>query len=380
MTPCAARRVAIPGVIVAGVLAAAAGCGSGADGAAHGRPIPDVEVVTLAPRPLERATEYIGAVKSRRSITLQPEVEGLVTRIAVRSGERVRAGDLLVEIDAERQRALVASLESVHAARQADLDYARQQAARQRLLLDAGATSEQEQEQAETALRTAEAQLRVVEEQIREERVQLAYHRVTAPAGGVVGDVPVRVGDRVTTSTVLTTLDASGAFELYVHVPVGQAAGLEPGLAVKLLDATGSTIGSTTLDFVSPQVDERTQSVLTKAPLEDDLGLRTGQLVRARLVWTAEPGLAVPVTAVSRLNGRYFAFVTEQLDGRTVARQRPLRLGPIVGDDYLVLDGLAAGERLIVSGLQKIGDGEPVNARSRAEAPGAPAGPVGPRR
>jgi RND family efflux transporter MFP subunit len=351
-------------LFAAALLALAGGChGGGTAGPPGGRPAPDVEVVTLAARPIERATEYIGAVKSRRSITLQPQVEGFITAIAVRSGNRVGPGDLLVEIDAARQRALVASLESVRAARQADLVYARQQAERQRVLVEAGAASEQEREQAETALQTAEAQLRAVDEQIRLEQVELAYHRVSAPAAGVVGDVPVRVGDRVTTSTVLTTLDSNEAFELYIHVPVGQAAGLAVGQTVRLLDETGSTSGSTVLNFVSPQVDERTQSVLVKAPLAADLGLRSGQLVRSRLVWREEPGLAVPVTAVSRINGRHFAFVVEDTGGQSVARQRPLRVGSIVGDDYLVLDGLAAGERLIVSGVQKVGDGTPVNVR-----------------
>ena len=350
---------------IALVLACTARCsGDGASGAPVQRPATEVEVVTLAPKPVERGTEYVGAVRSRGSITVQPQVEGFVTGIAVRSGERVRAGELLVQIDDAWQRALVESLQSVRAAREADLDYARQQAERQRILVEAGAVSEQEHEQAETAMRTAEAQLRAIEEQIRQAEVQLAYHRVSAPAAGIVGDVPVRVGDRVTTSTVLTTLDSNEAFELYVQVPVGQAAGLATGLAVRLVDDAGSPLGNTALDFVSPQVDEGTQSVLAKGPLPADLGLRNGQLVRARIVWREEPVLTVPVTAVSRLNGRHFVFVVEPADGRDVARQRAVQLGPIVGDDYVLLDGLVAGERLIVSGVQKVGDGVPVTPRS----------------
>jgi RND family efflux transporter MFP subunit len=367
--------------VVTAMLALAAACGDERAGGAPGaRMAPDVEVVTLAPRPIERATEHVGAVKSRRSIHVQPQVEGLVTAIAVRSGQRVKAGELLVQIDDARQRALVDSLESVRAARAADLDYARQQAERQRILVEAGAVSEQEHEQAETSMRTAEAQLRAIEEQVRQERVQRAYHRVTATTAGVVGDVPVRVGDRVTSSTVLTTIDASEAFELYVYVPTSQAAGLRPGLSVRLLDERGGTLGTTAIDFVSPQVDARTQSVLAKAPLADDLGLRNGQLVRARIVWSEEPGLAVPVTAVTRINGRHFAFVAEEAAEGSVARQRPLRLGPIVGDDYLLLEGLAAGERLIVSGVQKIGDGAPIRARGHGEPAAAPAAGAAPQR
>lgn len=361
-------RFLVCGPLVAAALALAA-CGTDGgrpNAGPGGQPAPDVEILTLEPQPIERTTEYIGTVKSRSSTTIQPQVEGFITRIAVRSGDHVRRGDPLLEIDPGRQRALAASLESVRAAREADLDYARQQAERQRILLDAGAASAQEYEQAETALRTAEAQLRAAGQQVEEERVQLAYYSVTASLPGIVGDVPVRVGDRVTSDTVLTTLDSGSALELYLSVPVGQVAGLAPGLAVKLIDDAGSTLLATAIDFVSPQVDGRTQSVLAKAPLPDGAGLRSGQLVRAHIVWREENSLTVPVTAVSRINGRYFAFVAEEADGQWVARQRALRLGPIVGDDYLVTDGLRAGERLIVSGVQKISDGTPVRIPTAA--------------
>lgn len=361
--------------LVAVVLLAACGRGT-APGAPGGRPPPGVDVVALAPKPVERATEYLGTVKSRSSTLVRPQVEGFVTRIAVRSGDRVGQGRLLMEIDDARQRALVANLESVRTARDADLDYARQQAERQRILVEAGAVSEQEHEQAETAMRTAEAELVAAGERLRAERVQLAYYRVTAPVTGTVGDVPVRVGDRVTNETALTTLESNSALELYLRVPVGQAAALATGLAVRVIDDAGTVFGSTAIDFVSPQVDAATQSVLAKAPIAADVELRDGQIVRARVVWSEEPGLTVPVTAVSRINGRFFAFVAEEADGRTIARQRALRLGPIVGDDYVLLDGLEAGERLIVSGIQKIGDGAPIE--TRAPAPPPATGPPGP--
>jgi RND family efflux transporter MFP subunit len=325
-----------------------------------------VETVTLQPTPIERATEYIATLKSRRSMTLQPMVEGIITRIAVRSGDRVRAGAPVLEIDSSRQRASVASLESLRAARVADLDYARREAERQRALLKAGAASAQESEQAETALETAEAQLRAVEEQVQEQTVELAYYSVTAPTAGVIGDVPVRVGDRVTDSTVLTTIDTGGGLELYIYVPVRNAGELAPGLAVRVVDDAGEVQAETAIDFVSPQVDENTQTVLAKAPLPDAASFRNEQQVRARIVWSEEPGLRVPVVAVSRIGGQFFAFVAEDEEGGPVARQRGVRLGPIVGNDYILLDGLAPGERLIVSGIQKVRDGAAVDPKPQA--------------
>jgi RND family efflux transporter MFP subunit len=335
-------------------------CESGRASRAGGFPPVAVETTILAPAPIERTTEYIATLKSRRSTTLQPMVEGTVTRIAVRSGDRVSAGDPVLEIDSARQRPLVAGLESLRAAREADLGYARREAERQRSLFDAGASSAQESEQAQTALESATAQLRAVEEQIREQTVQLSYYQVTAPTAGVIGDVPVRVGDRVTEATVLTTIDSGRGLELYIHVPVRRAAALARGLPVRIVDDDGAVRAETAIDFVSPQVDQSTQTVLAKAPLADAAGFRPEQQVRARIAWSAEPGLRIPVVAVSRIGGQFFAFVAEDGEGGTIARQKGVRLGPIVGNDYILLDGLAPGDRLIVSGIQKVRDGAPV--------------------
>jgi len=321
-----------------------------------------VEAVPLALKPIERSTEYVATVKSRRSTTIQPQVEGFITGISARPGQRVGRGTALMTIDAGRQEAMVASLESVRAAREADVQYARQQAERMKKLYEAGAVSQQEYEQAATAVQTTQAQMRAMDAQIREQRVELGYHRVTAPTAGVVGDIPVRVGDRVTRSTMLTTIDENAGLELYINVPVAQATGLKPGLTVRIIDDAGQTITTSTVNFVSPSVETGTQSVLVKSPLPPTAPFRTDQFVRTSLVWDNQPGLTVPLVAVLRINGQYFVYVVEKGDGgATIARQRAVRLGPMVGNDYTVVSGLAEGETLIVSGIQKIGDGMPVS-------------------
>jgi len=337
-----------------------------------------VEAVTLQPHPVEQASEFVGIVKSRRSTTVQPQVEGFVTKIMVRSGERLQPGAPLMQIDPSLQRAAVASLESERVSREAALRYAEQEAARTKTLFDAGASSQAELEQAQTALSTARAQLEAAQAQVRQQRVALDYHLVTSPTAGVVGDVPVRVGDSVTRSTVLTTIDQNAGLEVYVNVPVQEAERLRTGLLVRLLDDAGRLITSTHLSFVSPSVDAHSQSVLAKATLEQPLGLRTEQFVRARIVWTEIPALTVPVIAVNRVNGQYFAYVAESGEGgSTLARQRVVELGTVVGNDYVLKSGLKAGERLIVSGLQKITDGVPVTiALPTPASPGAKAAPA----
>ena len=335
-----------------------------------------VEVVTLVERPVEQTTEFVGTIKSRRSTTVQPQVEGFVTRILVRSGDRVRPGTALMLIDAGMQQAAVANLESQRAARQADLQYAQQQATRMKTLLEAGAASQSELEQAQTGLSTSEAQLQAADAQVREQRVALAYHRVTAPTAGVVGDVPVRVGDRVTKSSVLTTIDENAGLEVYINVPVQEAPNLKVGLRVHLVDDRGDLLSTEALSFVSSSVDAATQSVLAKAVLKDPGHFRTEQFVRSRIVWTEAPALTAPVVALNRINGQFFAYVAEPGDGgTTVAHQRAVEPGPLVGNDYVVKSGLKPGDKLIVSGVQKIRDGSPV----AITAPAAPASPAAPQ-
>jgi RND family efflux transporter MFP subunit len=329
-----------------------------------------VEVVTLAERPVEQSTEFVGTVKSRRSTTVQPQVEGFVTRILVKSGARVAPGTALLEIDPRMQEAAVATLESMLAVRKADLQQARQQATRMKTLLEAGASSQAEMEEAETALATAEAQAKATEAQLREQRVALGYHLVSAPTAGTVGDIPVRVGDRVTKTTLLTTIDESAGLELYISVPVQEAAKLRVGLPVRLVDDQGSVLATEQLSYVSASVEGATQSVLAKATLEKAGGLRTEQIVRARIVWSEAPSLTIPIVALNRVGGQFFAYVAESGEGgATVARQRAVEPGPVVGNDYVVKSGLKPGDRLIVSGVQKIGDGAPVSILAAGATP-----------
>ena len=130
---------------------------------------------------------------------------------------------------------------------------------------------------------------------------------------------------------------------------------------MQLLDAEGKPIATNPITFVAPRVDDATQTVLVKSALRNvPPALRVQQFVRARIVWQSTPGLTVPVTAVSRISGQYFCFVAEQGPGGLVARQRPVQVGELVGNDYIVTGGLKAGDKVVVSGIQKIGDGAPV--------------------
>jgi RND family efflux transporter MFP subunit len=358
-------------LLAAGVIAS--GCQSAPAGPAPGQGMPPTSVALAPARavPIEETTEYVATLKSLRSTTIQPQVDGQITRIHVKSGDRVRLGAPLMEIDPRRQQAAVSSQQAELAAAEAAVSFAKQQQQRSAELLRAGAISKQEAEKAETDLRTADANLKALQAQVTQQEVQLRYFTVASPTSGIVGDVPVRVGHQVTTQTVLTTVDQNDTLEIYVSVPIERAPGLKLGLPIQVWNSGGSErIATSAVNFISPHADEQTQSLLVKGAVRNPDGtLRASQYVRARIIWNTAAGLVVPVTAVLRVNGQFFAFVAEEAGGKLTAKQRPIKVGPIVGDNYPVLEGLKAGDRVVVSGAQKLADGAPIAPQGATPAP-----------
>lgn len=334
-------------------------------GGRGGFPPIEARTVTIAEKPIPQVSEFVATIRSLRSTSIQPQVEGFVRRIFVRAGDRVTAGQPLVQIDPEKQQATVSVAESQRLSREADLAFATQQLTRMRKLFEAGAVSKAELEQAENAHKTAEAQLESVRSQIRENQVELQYYRVTAPAAGIVGDIQIREGDRVTPSTLITTVDQNAALEAYLNVPLERVSELRPGLTVELIDSEGAVIASNPITFIAPRADDATQSVLVKATLrQTPPSIRVMQYVRARIIWSTAPVITVPVVAVNRLGGQYFVFVAEQGGQGLVARQKPVTVSEVVGEDYVVRSGLKTGERVVVSNIQKLSDGAPLKPTS----------------
>ena len=350
------------------VCATITGCSRGggqaaAGGGGRGGPAGPtaVSLLTLQEKPIEQASEFIATIRSLRSTTIQPEVEGIVTRIFVKAGDRVSHGSPLLQINADKQQATVRSTEANRAGVEADVTYWREHVKRLESLVKAGAISTQEFQQAQNSLRTAEARLAALDAQVREGRVELQYYRVEAPQPGVVGDVTIREGDRVTQSTVITTIDDISALEADIQVPLDRSTDLRVGLPVQLIDNEGVPVATNPVSFVAPRVDDRTQTVLVKTRLRDaPPAVRVQQFARARIIWRSAPGLLVPLTAVMRISGKHFCYVADQKDGGLVARQQPIEVGEVIGNEYVVKSGLKPGERVVISGIQKIGNGAPI--------------------
>jgi len=348
------------------IAAFANGCGRKEVSGNQGAPAVPVKTVLIQPVPIADASEYLATLKSRHSTALNPQVEGQVTQILVKSGNRVTAGTPLMQIDPLKQQATVGSQEAARAAQLANVQFAQTQWERVKKLYDAGVVSKQDFDQAQTNLDMAKQQLKSLDAQVRQQQVELHYYRVVAPTDGIVGDIPVRVGERVTTSTLLTTVDEPGSLELYVSVPVERSKDLRLGQTVQLLDNAGNLAGESRIDFISAEVDNNTQSILVKARVKNSSGaLRTSQFARARIIWGVHQGLVIPMLAVSRINGQFFIFVVEGSGKSLVAHQKMLRLGEMTGNQYVVLDGIKAGDRVVVQGAQNLIDGVPVTETSQ---------------
>lgn len=369
-----------------------------------------MKIATADPSPVDEYSDYIATIRSRRSVEIRPQVEGYVARILVKPGEAVAEGAQLVQIDPKRQQATTnsavaasgiaaaevdrgkATLEQLEAARRgkaAALKLAEDEYKRTTELRKSGVVSQQAEDQSLAALEGARADAASIDRQIvaqkagvssaerslqqtqataQAQTVELQYYRVGAPFAGTVGDVPVKVGDLVTPSTLITTVDdPNTALEAWVSVPVEDSRRLRPDLEAKVLDSTGAVVDKGKVTFVSPRIDPATQSILVKVELDskEKNVLRAQQFLRARIVWASEPGVRVPVTSLTRLNGQTFLYVakdpSKQGEPQTAA-QVPVKLGDILGNDIVVKEGLKAGDRYVAAGIQKLRNGAAIVA------------------
>jgi RND family efflux transporter MFP subunit len=354
-----------------------AGCKQkGSPAAAAGMQALPVQTVAVSLSPVPDGSDYTATIKSRRSATLQPQVNGRLTGIRVRSGELVKAGQVLMEIDPQYQLAAVRSATATERQKKALYDYNTIQIERQRKLFEAGVVSRDAYDQAQQSYGNTRADYEAAVESRKTQEEQLAYFTIRAPFDGVLGDIPVHVGDYVAPNTVLTTVDERKDLEAYIYIPTERSDQVKMGLPVNLTDNAGNLLEKTKINFVSPEVDSGLQGILAKAPVLDPEDLRHAQIVRARVIWNTKPRAVVPVLAVTRLGGQTFVYVAQDQGGKYFAKQRPITVGDTVGNDYAVQSGLKEGDKVIVSGTQFLMDGAPVMPLPPGPPPAGQGGPA----
>jgi multidrug efflux pump subunit AcrA (membrane-fusion protein) len=233
----------------------------------------------------------------------------------------------------------------------------------------------------------ARSQVTQAAAQVQAAQVQLQYTKVLAPFTGIVGDIPARVGDYVEKADQLTTLTRNDSLELNISVPLEEAKKLRLGLPVQMLNVQGKTTARGKVSFISPDASSDSQTVLVKANFGNSRSqLVNRQTVQTRVIWNERPGILIPVTAISRLGGETFVFVaqapTEKSQSeapveksqpeapaekskagapKLVAQQKPVKLGVIEGNNYQVIEGLKAGDKIVVSGILNLTNGAPIN-------------------
>jgi len=344
-------------------LASVAGCSKSAAPAAPAMSAFPVQTVTVNASPVPKSDEYTATIKSRRSATLNPQVDGNLTAILVKSGERVKAGQAIMEIDPAKQKATLDSQIATENQKLAVYHYNEVEVERQRKLFAAGIISRDALDQAEQAYANSKADYQSAVSLRQTQERQLGYYHIRAPFDGVVGDIPVHLGDYVSPTTLLTTVDENKDFEAYIYIPTERAAEIHQGLGVDIYGngADAPLIEHTTIDFISPQVDNGLQGVLAKAKIHSSPDrVRNEQLVKAKVIWSVAPMPVIPVLSVVRIGGQTFVYVAEQQKGGYAAKQRAVTLGDTVNNNFSVSNGLKDGDKVIVSGIQFLVDGAPV--------------------
>ncbi len=384
-----------------------------------------VKLETVGVSTVEDSTEFIGSLESQQSVTVRPEVTGRVSQIFVAAGDRVTAGTPLIQLKPDQQEANVASvlasvnsarairanaasqidvLEAERIAQQAEVALQEENYRRIAALVEEGALPQQQLDGVVRDRRTAQANLNASERRIQAARsslqeadaglqqaqananranVQLQETTIVAPFDGVVGDIPVRLGEVVSSDDVLTTITQNDSLDLRLSIPLERGPELRIGQRVELTDAEGKVMSVGQISFINSSVDSVAQSILAKATFSNATAqLRAGQFVRLRVVWQEQPGILIPTVAITRLAGEPFVFVAEEPESTPdsepapnsaspsaqgappppalIARQRAVTLGNLQGNRYQVLSGIEPGEQVVVSGILNLADGVPI--------------------
>lgn len=348
-------------------------------GAPWGAP-PQVEVVTVAPRAVTLTTELAGRTEPFRFAEVRPQVGGIIQARAFREGALIEAGQLLYRIDPALHRANVNSAEAALAKARANLTTARLKAERYRDLLGRSAISEQDSDDADALYQQARAAVAVERARLRTAQINLDYTEITSPISGRIGRSSVTQGALVTAGQPTALAIVRQLDPIYVDLTqAGIASERLRGLlardegaevAVTLLLADGAAYEHRgRLAFSESTVDRRTGSVTLRALFPNpERRLLPGMFVRARVESErVEGGLLVPVPALSRdPKGRPTVMVVgegERVEPRVLGGAR------LVGDEWLIEEGLAEGERVIVAGLQHIRPGVEVTVVDQGRAP-----------
>jgi membrane fusion protein (multidrug efflux system) len=328
-----------------------------------------VAAVEVAPREVPVTLEAVGRAEGSREVQVRARVSGIIERQLYTEGAAVKAGAPLfrierapIEIELQQARGVLAQEQSRHA-------LAEQEFGRLKGLSDRRAISQREADQAAAAVTQSAALVQIAQARVRQAELNLSYTAVDAPIDGITGRAMQSVGSLVSPSNesaVLTTL--TRADPLWVRFALSEAefARLRSGavkineVRLELADGTPFQLAGK-INFSGSTVDAATGTVQMRAEVPNPkLQLLPGQYVKVRVVSGTQQAIVVPQTAVSQNQAGRFVWV---VSGEGTAVQRQIRAGAWLGADWVVLDGLKAGDSVILDNLPRLRPGAPVQVK-----------------
>ncbi|MEO1429709.1 MAG: efflux RND transporter periplasmic adaptor subunit [Cyanobacteria bacterium J06633_8] len=367
---------------------------------------------------ITESSEFIASLQSLNSQTLQANVQGQVSQIFVKKGNQVTAQAPLLQIRSSNQpaainnnsssnsaaaptiqpklqnaRAQLQELQAQQLSKSQNLQLIQQRYEKYSNLASQGAVSKQTKDESAKRLEAAKIDLNNLNAKIAAQKAAISkleqtlqqaqikntanslavpktpqQHRISAPFKSTVANILVKVGDSVKPSTRIVTVTQNQPLEVDIPVSLEKQSQLRKGMLVEIIDSKGKNIGTAKVFFIAPEVNSNTRTILVKALFDNtQRKMRSGQFAKARINWNQDTGLLIPTTAVFRIAGEAFVYVAQRLNStapnsQLVARQKQVKLGKTVGNQYQVIEGLQPGEKVIVSSLLNINNGDILTA------------------
>ena len=333
-----------------------------------------VSAIEVAPRPVPVDFAAVGRTEGSREVQVRARVAGVLEAQLFTEGDTVKAGAPLFRIERAPFEIELAQARAALAQETARRELADQELARLKGLVERRAISQKEADQAASAARQGAAGVQMAQARVRQAELNLSYTSIEAPIGGITGRAQQSVGSLVqpaNESAILTTLTRGDPvwvrFALseaeYVRLRGNETKKADVKVEVQMAD--GSTYGEAgRLNFSGSSVDAATGTVQMRAEFPNPkLQLLPGQYVRVRVIAGTREAIVVPQSAVLQNETGRFVWVAGA-DGKAVPRN--IRAGGWVGQDWVVLEGLKAGETVITDNLVRLRPGTPVQVQKKS--------------
>jgi len=324
------------------------GCGGQAGGQPGGFAV-SVVVAAVKEETVEEKISLVGTLTANETVEIKNQAAGVIERIGFNEGQAVKSGQMLFMVDTRKLNATLARTE-------ANLSMAQTTFGRLSSLITAGAISQQEFDQAKSDLDVKKAEVELI-------KAQLAETVIAASFDGVVGERKVSVGQFVDQGTTLSYLISQDPIKAELRAPERYLGQLKEGQPIQV---TVAAYPDETFDgevyFIAPQVEEQTRTALIKAKLPNPEGkLRQGMFANLDLIVNARSrALTIPEEALIPKGDEVYVFA---VDAESKAQMKPVKVGIRLAGRAEILEGLSAGENVIVEGYQKVGPGSPVNMK-----------------